>query len=109
MGMQPFLGSATTQPDQRFSRFDFDDMADDPFKADLVGGWVAILQHYFVSAVPEPDKTYRFRTRQDAIRLQHYWLHRTRSIRLSRHTARVTNQLYVGPKNQRKLAELALT
>ena len=45
MGMQPFLGSALTQPDQRFTKFDFDDMADDPFKADLTGGWIAMLQH----------------------------------------------------------------
>ena len=65
MGMQPFLGSALTRPDQRFTKFDFEDMAEDPFRADLTGGWVAMLQHYFVSAwVPDPDNTYRFRTRQ---------------------------------------------
>ena len=40
-------------------------MAEDPFRADLTGGWIAMLQHYFVSAwVPNPDNTYRFRTRQ---------------------------------------------
>ena len=50
MGMQPFLGSALTQPDQRFTKFDFEDMAEDPFRADLTGGWIAMLQHYFVSA-----------------------------------------------------------
>ena len=61
MGMQPFLGSATTQPDQRFNKFDFDDMADNPFKADLVGGWIAMLQHYFVSAwVPAPIRPIDF-------------------------------------------------
>ena len=49
MGMQPFLGSALTQPDQRFNKFDFEDMAEDPFKADLSGGWIAMLQHYFLS------------------------------------------------------------
>ena len=40
MGMQPFLGSALTQPDQRFTKFDFEDMAEDPFRADLTGGAV---------------------------------------------------------------------
>ena len=48
MGMQPFLGSALTQPDQRFTKFDFEDMAENPFRADLTGGWIAMLQHYFV-------------------------------------------------------------
>ena len=108
MGMQPFLGSALTQPDQRFSKFDFEDMAEDPFRADLTGGWIAMLQHYFVSAwVPDPDNTYRFRTRQ------------TRSgdniigytgpaIMISPgDTATIRNQLYVGPKNQPVLAVLA--
>ncbi|MCH1611267.1 MAG: membrane protein insertase YidC [Luminiphilus sp.] len=108
MGMQPFLGSATTQPDQRFSKFDFDDMADDPFRADLVGGWVAILQHYFVSAwIPEPDKTYRFRTRQTQSGFNIIGYTGPALTVSAGNTARVTNQLYVGPKNQKRLAELA--
>ena len=67
--MKPFLGSALTQPDQRFAKFDFEDMAEDPFRADLTGGWVAMLQHYFVSAwIPDADNTYRFRTTADPVR-----------------------------------------
>ena len=64
MGMRPFLGSALTHTEQRFEKFDFEEMAESPFKADLQGGWVAMLQHYFVSAwVPSADETHRFRTR----------------------------------------------
>ena len=108
MGMQPFLGSAITQPDQRFNKFDFDDMADDPFKADLVGGWVAILQHYFVSAwIPAPDQTYRFRTRQTQSGFNIIGYTGPSLSVAADDTARVTNQLYVGPKNQKRLAELA--
>ena len=108
MGMQPFLGSATTQPDQRFNKFDFDDMADNPFKADLVGGWIAMLQHYFVSAwVPAPDQTYRFRTRQTKSGFNIIGYTGPSLSVAAGDTARVTNQLYVGPKNQKRLAELA--
>ena len=108
MGMQPFLGSATTQPDQRFNKFDFDDMADNPFKADLVGGWIAMLQHYFVSAwVPAPDQTYRFRTRQTQSGFNIIGYTGPSLSVAADDTARVTNQLYVGPKNQKRLAELA--
>ena len=108
MGMQPFLGSATTQPDQRFNKFDFDDMADNPFKADLVGGWIAMLQHYFVSAwVPAPDQTYRFRTRQTQSGFNIIGYTGPSLSVAAGDTARVTNQLYVGPKNQKRLAELA--
>jgi len=38
MGMVPFLGSAVTQPDDRFTKFSFEDMQEEPFKAQLPGG-----------------------------------------------------------------------
>ncbi|MDG2461336.1 MAG: membrane protein insertase YidC [Luminiphilus sp.] len=108
MGMRPFLGSALTHPEQRFEKFDFEDMADTPFKADLEGGWIAMLQHYFVSAwVPDPSGIYRYRTR-----------HTDRGFNIIGYTGpalslapneriTVTSQLYIGPKNQRVLADLS--
>ena len=108
MGMQPFLGSALTQPDQRFTKFDFDDMAEDPFRADLPGGWVAMLQHYFVSAwVPEPDNTYRFRTRQTQSGDNIIGYTGPAVAIAPGETTVIKNRLYVGPKNQSVLADLA--
>jgi YidC/Oxa1 family membrane protein insertase len=108
MGMQPFLGSALTQPDQRFTKFDFEDMAEDPFRADLPGGWIAMLQHYFVSAwVPDPDNTYRFRTRQTQSGDNIIGYTGPAVVIGPRETANISNQLYVGPKNQSVLADLA--
>ena len=49
-GMQPFLGVALTQPEDRYTKFGFNDIADEPFSEQLAGGWVAMMQHYFVSA-----------------------------------------------------------
>jgi YidC/Oxa1 family membrane protein insertase len=108
MGMQPFLGSALTQPDQRFTKFDFEDMAEDPFRADLTGGWIAMLQHYFVSAwVPDPDNTYRFRTRQTRSGDNIIGYTGPAMMVSPGDTATIRNQLYVGPKNQPVLADLA--
>ena len=108
MGMQPFLGSALTQPDQRFAKFDFEDMAEDPFRADLPGGWIAMLQHYFVSAwVPEVDNTYRFRTRQTRSGDNIIGYTGPAMVIAPGETANISNQLYVGPKNQSVLADLA--
>jgi YidC/Oxa1 family membrane protein insertase len=108
MGMQPFLGAALTQPDQRFAKFDFDDMADEPFKADITGGWVAMLQHYFVTAwVPDNTATYRYSTRQTRAGFNIVgYTGPTLSIAPTE-TTRVINRLYVGPKNQRVLGDLA--
>jgi len=108
MGMQPFLGSALTQPDQRFAKFDFEDMAGDPFKADLSGGWVAMLQHYFVSAwVPDPDQTYRYRTRQTQAGFNIIGYTGPALSVAPSETLSVTNRLYAGPKNQSVLSDLA--
>jgi len=108
MGMQPFLGSALTQPDQRFTKFDFEDMAEDPFRADLTGGWIAMLQHYFVSAwVPDPGNTYRFRTRQTRSGDNIIGYTGPAMMISPGDTATIRNQLYVGPKNQPVLADLA--
>ena len=64
MGMQPFLGVAITQPDERFTKFTFEDMAEEPFKAKLPGGWIALIQHYFLSAwIPTADQSHSYSTR----------------------------------------------
>ena len=108
MGMRPFLGSALTTTEQRFEKFDFEEMAENPFKADLEGGWVAMLQHYFVSAwVPNATETHRFRTRHtnNGFNIIGYT---GPGLRLAPgETASVTNTLYVGPKNQAVLSALA--
>ena len=106
MGMQPFLGSALTQPDQRFSKFDFDDMADDPIKADLTGGWVAM--HYFVSAwIPASDQTYRFRTRQTRSGYNIIGYTGPAQTVGAGGSVSIENLLYAGPKNQKVLADLS--
>ena len=49
-GVSPYLGAALTQPDERYTKLSFSDLNDEPFSKRLPAGWVAILQHYFVSA-----------------------------------------------------------
>jgi len=64
MGLNPFLGAALSQPDEHFTKFTFEEMAEEPFKATLQGGWIAIIQHYFLTAwVPDPAQSHTFSTR----------------------------------------------
>ncbi|MEZ5568428.1 MAG: membrane protein insertase YidC [Halioglobus sp.] len=64
MGMQPFLGFATTTPEDRFLKLNFDDLREDPFKAQLSGAWIAMVQHYFLSAwIPAQDQTHNYSAR----------------------------------------------
>ncbi|MCB1678113.1 MAG: membrane protein insertase YidC [Halioglobus sp.] len=64
LGLKPFLGIAVTQPDERFTKFTFDDIAEEPFKANFPGGWIAMIQHYFLSAwIPNPEQSHNYSAR----------------------------------------------
>ena len=60
-GMKPFLGAALREQDKNYSKYSFSDIEDNAVKASLVGGWLAFVQHYFVSAwVPPQEQKNRF-------------------------------------------------
>jgi len=54
MGLQPYLGGAISNEETKYNKISFSDMEEEPVKVTTTQGWVAVLQHYFVSAwVPE--------------------------------------------------------
>ena len=62
--MNPFLGAAITTPDDKYKKITFDDMAEKEEKSVVQGGWIAMVQHYFISAwIPnaESQNTYHLR------------------------------------------------
>lgn len=107
-GMQPFLGAATTTADDRFKKFTFSDMAEDPWKGKLEGGWIAMIQHYFVAAwIPSDQETHAYSTRQTSGGLNIAGFTSPALVVAPGMTGRWQGTLYVGPKNQYALAELA--
>lgn len=50
MGMATYLGGAWGTPDSPYNKLGFGDFGSDELKATSKDGWVAIIQHYFVSA-----------------------------------------------------------
>lgn len=65
IGMQPYVGAAITTPETNYKKLDFGDLADKPFKVENQGGWVAMIQHYFVSAwIPNPEETNNYNLRK---------------------------------------------
>ncbi len=70
-GMQPYLGAALTTLEDNYKKVDFDDLADEDtvrkggFKSSINGGWVAMVQHYFLSAwVPDQNQENHFSLRK---------------------------------------------
>jgi len=57
LGIRAYLGSAYSTKEQRYERYDFEDMNDANLNVTTKGGWIAYLQHYFISAwVPDQEK-----------------------------------------------------
>lgn len=64
IGVNPYLGAATSTPEDNYKKISFDDLADNKEAFRTQGGWVAMIQHYFVSAwVPnsESNNSYSLR------------------------------------------------
>ncbi len=66
MGMQSYLGPAFSSTEAAYTKVSFDDIDDDGKYADKSqGGWVAMLQHYFVSAwVPNQEANHSYFARE---------------------------------------------
>ena len=107
-GMQPFLGAATTTPEDRFKKFSFDDIADEPWKLAQSGGWIAMMQHYFLSAwIPASDQTHNYFTRQTQAGFNIAGFTSPAVIVDPGQIGHYSTQFYVGPKDQYALAEVS--
>lgn len=108
-GMQPFVGAALTTEDDRYKKFSFDDLEDKSFKTSLEGGWVSMVQHYFISAwIPEAQNKNQFYLRQQGN--QDIFLMGFTSPLLSvpaGGSKTVSAQFYAGPKDTGALEVIA--
>ena len=64
LGMVTFLGGAWWTPEKSYNKVALGEFAKTPVNANVEGGWVAMVQHYFVTAwVPEPGQKNTLSTR----------------------------------------------
>ncbi len=107
-GVSPYLGAALTQPDERYTKLSFSDLNDEPFSKRLPAGWVAILQHYFVSAwIPSQQASHDYFASQLS-NGDNVIGYKNQNVDIAPGSAAIISQtLYVGPKDQVALAELA--
>ena len=118
-----YTGGAVSSPENLYQKIDFDDIADGGKDSRVAkdgsliantqdnwqGGWVALLQHYFVSAlVPDKDENYYYYTKALS-QGERYVLGLYGSSHLikSGENQDFNFQFYAGPKIQKDLKELA--
>ncbi|SFL93532.1 membrane protein insertase YidC [Marinobacter zhejiangensis] len=63
LGIQAFLGLVVSTPDDPYEKFTFDDLKESPINQAVTNGWMAFLQHYFLTAwIPQPDAQQQFQS-----------------------------------------------
>ena len=109
IGVRPYVGAATTTNDENYKEVQFDDLSSSKEEFSKQGGWVAMVQHYFVSAwVADKDATNNFFLRK--LNQQNMYLFGFVSPETNiaaGETGSVGAQFYVGPKDIDKLEAIA--
>ena len=107
--MQPFLGAALRQPEKNYAKFDFSDIEDESVKTSIEGGWVAMVQHYFITAwIPPADELNNFTLRK--LSNQDMYLLSFTGAPISvpvGESADYKASFYIGPKDQDALIGMA--
>jgi YidC/Oxa1 family membrane protein insertase len=108
-GLQPFLGAATTTAEENYKKMDFGDIEKNSFKESVEGGWVTMVQHYFISAwIGDKDKENSFSIRKLKNEPVYIMGYTGPSETISAGSSgELGGSFYAGPKNTKRLEEIS--
>jgi YidC/Oxa1 family membrane protein insertase len=103
-----YTGGVIYTPDKHYEKIDFNHMRDKPLSRDAEGGWVAMLQHYFLGAwLSEPKEPNQFYSDAQAGNLFAIGYKTLTPIQVAPGgKATLSTRLYVGPKEQHRLEKM---
>lgn len=107
MGMSTYMGGAWGTPEDHYNKLKFAKYQEDALNKDVKGGWVAVIQHYFVTAwVPDAGYSAHLSSRiSDGI---NYIGFTSPQLTVAPNTQQtISATLYSGPKVQDNLKPLA--
>jgi YidC/Oxa1 family membrane protein insertase len=110
-GSYSFKGIGFYNPEDKFEKITFDDVADEPYQRTTDNGWLAMIQHYFFAAwIPPGDEMNTYSTQQI---LGGGWpRYIARAVSPLHQVAaggstEFSSRLYLGPKLQDQLSGIA--
>jgi YidC/Oxa1 family membrane protein insertase len=107
LGIRAFLGMVVSTPEDPYEKYDFDDLTEEPVNKSVTNGWLAFLQHYFLSAwIPERDQPAQFQSTQRGQLHVIGFVYPATQVAPGE-TAEVSARAYVGPKIIERLEEVA--
>jgi YidC/Oxa1 family membrane protein insertase len=103
-----FTGAVYYGPETKYKRESFADMAKQPLDTEVTGGWIAMIQHYFMAAwIPPKDLPQTFYTKivgSDRYIIGQY----SPSVTVAPGSSHsFENRLFVGPKLQNRLDKVS--
>jgi len=104
-----YTGAVISSPEKRYEKIDFGDIEDDKLSIDITNGWVAMLQHYFITALVPSSKEdqyhyYTLNPENNSYVIGAISPSKTIGINNSDH---LSHRVYFGPKLQKQLEQVA--
>ncbi len=104
-----YTGGVVSTPKNRYHKVKFDDMADwKPEESFTQGGWVAMIQHYFLGAwIPDQEQYNNFYSNVTGGSRYIMGLQTAETKVAAGQTGEFSSKLYVGPKEHLRLVDAA--
>lgn len=108
-GVNPFLGAATRSPEDNYKKLNFGDLQDKKESFSIQGGWIAMVQHYFLSAwIPNSETTNQYQLRQLGNQDIYLMSFTTPAVTVNAgERGELAADFYVGPKDVKRLESIA--
>ena len=108
IGMSSYLGATFSTQDSTYKKVSFGDLDDKVFSESSDGGWVAFLQHYFLTAwVPTQSEMNNYYGKKGSNDNYYVGFKAPLTTIAPQQTQTLSAELYVGPKIQSVLAGIA--
>lgn len=104
-----YTGAAIYTPENKYEKLSFDNLTKTPLKRDVAGGWIGMLQHYFVGSWM-PIKSEHTQFYSDNINGSRYivgYKQLNPTTIAPGKTGVLSARLYAGPKEHQRLIKLA--
>ena len=102
-----YTGGVIYSDEEKYEKIDFDDMDDSDLSRDISAGWAAMIQHYFVTAwLPPAQQKFQYYSKSPENRPYVLGMISPQLTVDAGSNNTFTSQLYVGPKDQRRLEQV---
>jgi YidC/Oxa1 family membrane protein insertase len=109
LGIYTYTGAVLSNPENRYEKISFGDMQEGKTEQKTSNGWVAMIQHYFVTALIPGNKTDEYNFYANSLKDGNFaagMISPGLTVQAGA-SGYMESNLYIGPKLQERLSEIA--